>query len=107
VGFFGVVEEGTGRSIFSHDGKRPSQTYSNANKLLIHPCYAIALNLAAREPDSVSPDDIFDEYEISISSESKELREHKLGQMISELAAIPSEAKAQHSSRSGANGRLR
>lgn len=89
VGFFGIVEEGTGRSIFSHDGKRPSQTYSDAGKLLIHPCYAIALNLERREPDSVSPEDIFDEYEISISSESKELREHKLGQMISELATIP------------------
>lgn len=88
VGFFGVIEEGTDRFIFSHDGKRPNRNYAPTSTLLIHPCYWAALNLSKTDYEISLTDDIFDEYEISISSESKEIRERKLGQMISELNEI-------------------
>lgn len=89
VGFFGLIEPGTGRFIFSHDGKRPNLVYDDSSRLLIHPCYAIALNLTPKDLSVSTSEDIFDDYEISISSESKELRDRKLGQMISEVASIP------------------
>ena len=88
VGFFGIVE-GTGRFIFSHDGKRPDIHHEDDSQLLIHPCYWSALNIAEKELEPDTAADIFDEYEISISSESKELRQRKLGQIISELNTIP------------------
>ena len=96
VGFFGVVDSATNKYIFSHDGKRPDITLINSSQILIHPCYWIALNLKDGEFDQNTSQDIFDEYEISISSESKELRDKKLGQMMSELPTIATGTEGAH-----------
>lgn len=87
IGFFGVIDS-AGKYIFSHDGKRPNISITNKNLLLIHPCYWIALNLNENEDASNIKQDIYDEYEITISSESKELRDKMLGQLMSELTSI-------------------
>jgi hypothetical protein len=96
VGFFGFVDSATNKYIFSHDGKRPDISLVNNSQILIHPCYWIALNLTDGEIDQNHSQDIFDEYEISISSESKDLREKKLGQMMSELATISLGSEGAH-----------
>lgn len=87
IGFFGIVDA-HGKFIFSHDGKRPNISIAPQNKLLIHPCYWIALNLTDGEEEIASKEDIYDEYEITISSETKELRDKMLGQHMSQLSTI-------------------
>jgi len=95
IGFFGIVDA-SGKYVFSHDGKRPNISISSKNLLLIHPCYWIALNLNENEDVASVKQDIYDEYEITISSESKELRDKMLGQHMSALNTISMGADDAH-----------
>jgi hypothetical protein len=56
---------------------------------MLHPCYWSALNLRHDELDQPDAEQIFDEYEITIASKSKETRSLLLGRLISELNQIP------------------
>jgi hypothetical protein len=89
IGFFGVLGESTGSFVFSHDGKQPDREFSDTSVLLVHPCYWAALSLRSEDLTEDVADEIFDEYEINISSESAETRQKKLGQLIQELKTIP------------------
>lgn len=88
IGFFGVLDSSTGSFVFSHDGKRPSQLFVETAVLLIHPCYWNALNVQSEAMEPGTAEDIFDEYEIVVSSQTKELREQKLGRLMSEIDTI-------------------
>jgi hypothetical protein len=88
IGFFGVMDSSTSNFIFSHDGKRPHQLFGEGSVLLIHPCYWNALNMQIETMEPGMAEDIYDEYEIVISSESKELREQNLGRLMSEITSI-------------------
>ena len=88
IGFFGVLDSSNGSFTFSHDGKRPSQLFGEAAVLLIHPCYWNALNVQSEAMEPGTAEDIYDEYEIVVSSQTKELREQKLGRLMSEITAI-------------------
>jgi hypothetical protein len=88
IGFFGVFDPSNGSFVFSHDGKRPSQLFGDAAVLLIHPCYWNALNVQADAIEPGTAEDIYDEYEIVVSSQTKELRQQKLGRLMSEITAI-------------------
>lgn len=88
IGFFGVLDSSNGSFVFSHDGKRPSQLFVDTAVLLIHPCYWNALNVQSEAMEPGTAEDIFDEYEIVVSSQTKELREQKLGRLMSEITSI-------------------
>jgi hypothetical protein len=89
VGFLGVLDAKRGNFIFSHDGKNPDKAFLPNNDVMIHPCYWPALAVRKEELDQAATEEIFDEYEIVISSQSTEVRTKRLGQLIAELATIP------------------
>ncbi|WP_442783853.1 P-loop ATPase, Sll1717 family [Collimonas fungivorans] len=88
IGFFGVLDSSTNSFVFSHDGKRPHQLFHEKSVLLIHPCYWNALNVQTEAMEPGTAEDIYDEYEIVVSSQTKELREQKLGRLITEINGI-------------------
>lgn len=89
VGFFGVFDTATGSYVFSHDGRRPETDFEPNHKLLVHPCYWMALSLTKNSLNPEEAADINDEYEIKVSSVTPELRNSRLGRLISELRNIP------------------
>jgi len=89
VGFLGFYERQQDSFLFSHDGKRPDRSFGANDVLMIHPCYWLALSLDQEPLHQDRAEEIFDEYEISIYSQSSEQRSHLLGQVISELTQIP------------------
>jgi len=89
VGFVGMYDKQNSTWIFSHDGKQPEKTITTTDSLMIHPCYWNALNLQKDHLEQGVAEQIFDEYEITIHSQSTEQRATRLGQIISELATIP------------------
>lgn len=89
VGFLGIQDRQSSSWVFSHDGKRPDKVTSSDDVLMIHPCYWNALNLQRDELEPGAAEQIFDEYEITIHSQSAEQRATSLGRLISELTAIP------------------
>ncbi len=89
VGFFGMHDAASGSYIFSHDGRRSEAEFAINEKLLIHPCYWMALNLTRNTLNSEEATDINDEYEIKVSSETPQLRNARLGRLINEYRKIP------------------
>lgn len=90
IGFFGVYDPGSGSYVFSHDGRRPDTEFEPDQKLLIHPCYWMALNLTRSTLNPDEATDINDEYEIKVASVTPELRNARLGRLITEYAKIVS-----------------
>lgn len=88
VGFLGVFDRQNNTWVFSHDGKQPDRTISENDSLMVHPCYWSALNLQKEDLDQGVAEQIFDEYEITIYSQSTEQRATRLGKIISELPTI-------------------
>jgi hypothetical protein len=89
VGFFGIFDQQNSTWIFSHDGKQPEKNIGVNDSIMIHPCYWNALNLQKDNLEQGVAEQIFDEYEITIHSQSAEQRATRLGQIISELNMIP------------------
>jgi hypothetical protein len=89
VGFVGIEDKEIGTFVFCHDGRSPDREFRPDDKLLIHPCYWLALNLTRNTLDPEEAEHINDEYDIEVSSQTPELRHRKLGQLISELDRIP------------------
>jgi hypothetical protein len=96
VGFLGVKQPGASAFTFCHDGKRPDIELTDKTAVLVHPCYWIAQNLT----DTALPDeevqDIHDDYEIEVTSETPEIRKRHIGQFIGDLQAIPADAAHAH-----------
>ncbi|HNX68318.1 MAG TPA: ATP-binding protein [Candidatus Omnitrophota bacterium] len=89
VGFLGVWKNDASSFVFCHDGKDPDFLVVRETELLVHPCYWIALNLEEEKLPAAEVDEIHDEYDIEVSSETPEIRKKKLGQLMAELAKIP------------------
>jgi hypothetical protein len=87
VGFLGVWKPTASSYVFCHDGKDPDFSVDATSKILIHPCYWISLNLNDQAL-CADAEEIHDEYDIQIRSETPEIRKHKLGKIISDLSAI-------------------
>ena len=88
IGFLGVRDGASGRFVFCHDGRAPDKDFSFADRILVHPCYWMALNCPR---DTLSPEDaeeIYDEYDIDISSETPEIRNNKINELIAQLDNI-------------------
>ncbi|MDO9141628.1 MAG: ATP-binding protein [Methylobacter sp.] len=88
VGFIGTHDKTSNIFTFCHDGRNPDREFSQSDRLLIHPCYWIALNLSKNALEPNEAEQINDEYEIKVTSVTPELRAQKIGMLISEIGNI-------------------
>lgn len=88
VGFLGTHDESSGSFNFCHDGRNPDREFSTNDKILIHPCYWIGLNLSKNALAPEEAEQINDEYEINITSVTPEIRAQKIGSLIAEIGTI-------------------
>lgn len=93
VGFFGVYDQASGSYVFSHDGRNPESDITQDKRMLIHPCYWMALNLTKSTLNPEEATEINDEYEIKVSSITPEIRSARLGRLITEYNTIPEGAE--------------
>jgi hypothetical protein len=96
IGFLGLKDKATDNIIFSYDGKKSDQIFEESASLFVHPCYWGALGISQEIFDQNAAERIYDEYEITISSQVKEQRDQMIGRLISELGNI--ELGLEHSS---------
>jgi hypothetical protein len=89
VGFLGIKDKSTGNFIFCHDGRDRDSEISANQTILIHPCYWMALNIFDREIQPEMAQEIYDEYDIKVSSETPERRSSEIGGLIAEEGNIP------------------
>lgn len=88
VGFAGTHDENSNTFTFCHDGRQPDREFTVQDRILIHPCYWIALNLTR---DALAPEEaeqINDEYEIKVTSVSPQIRSKKIGSIITAIGTI-------------------
>ena len=52
---------------------------------MVHPCYWMALGIADSELEPTMAEEIFDDYEIHVFSQTSDIRKQKLGQLMGEL----------------------
>jgi hypothetical protein len=88
VGFLGVRDPGTGKFVFCHDGRAPDREFIMGDKVLVHPCYWMALNSTKDHLEAEEAEDIYDEYDIEVSSETPGIRDQKINSLIHQLDAI-------------------
>jgi hypothetical protein len=88
VGFFGIFDTASGSYMFSHDGRRPEAEFEPNQRLLVHPCYWMALGLTRNSLSPEESTEINDEYEIKVASLTPQLRNAKLGRLIEEYKQI-------------------
>jgi len=89
VGFIGLYNEQSASFVFCHDGKEPDRNFVSNSRLLIHPCYWLALGTSQSELKLDEAEEIHDEYDIEVSSASTEQRNQRIGALLQELAEIP------------------
>ena len=87
VGFIGILKPSVSSFVFCHDGRQPDLSFEKS-QVLIHPCYWIALNIKEESLPADDAENIHDEYDIEVCSETPEIRKQKLGQFISSLDSI-------------------
>jgi hypothetical protein len=88
VGFLGVHDAASGTFLFCHDGKKPDVNLELTDRVLIHPCYWMALGLTR---SNLNPDEaaqINDEYDIKVLSVTPQIRQARIGRIMTELSAI-------------------
>lgn len=88
VGFLGTHDEVSNSFTFCHDGRQAQREFVPSDRILVHPCYWIALNLTRDALAPAEAEQINDEYEIKVTSSSPELRAQRIGRLISELGTI-------------------
>lgn len=88
IGFLGIYDNKASSFVFCHDGRDPAKEVDSDAKILIHPCYWLALNLSEKTLDVDQAGEIYDEYDIEISSISEEQRNARIGQIIEEIKSI-------------------
>jgi Cdc6-like AAA superfamily ATPase len=89
VGFLGVKEPASGVTAFCHDGRMLDRPLKNNDRVMVHPCYWMALGIVHSEIEPGRAQEIFDDYDIRVISARPEIRKAKLGQMIGELDRMP------------------
>lgn len=89
VGFIGILDKHSGSFSFCHDGRTPDKGFDDNEKILIHPCYWLGLNLNKSALSFEDSQEINDEYDIKIISEGSELRNAKIGQIATNLHQMP------------------
>lgn len=89
VGFLGVHEDSASTFTFCHDGRTPNKAFVESDRVLVHPCYWLGLNLSRNALKPEEAEKITDEYEIKISSFTPEIRSAKIGKIVSQVNEIP------------------
>lgn len=88
VGFVGIKEVDSNNYVFCHDGRKPDRDFSIADRLMVHPCYWMALNLSPVEQEDGDVSQIYDEYDVTVTSETPEQRSRSIGRLETELRDI-------------------
>ena len=88
VGFIGIRDKSSGSYIFCHDGRAPDRAFLESDRVLVHPSYWMALNCTRSTLNLDEAEEIYDEYDIEISSETPEIRNIRIKQLISSLSSI-------------------
>jgi hypothetical protein len=88
VGFLGTYDAASSSFVFSHDGKRPETEFEAKQRLLVHPCYWMALDLTSNSLDPEQAAEINDEYEIKVASATPQIRISRLNKLMSEYTSI-------------------
>ena len=96
IGFLGLYNIKTSSFIFCHDGKDPDRELSTSSRLLIHPCYWLALATQQSELKLAEAEDIHDEYDIEVTSEDNEHRYKRIEALIQELNTIEEGRSGAH-----------
>ncbi|QWA27005.1 ATP-binding protein [Pseudomonas sp. RC3H12] len=89
IGFLGLYNTQSSSYVFCHDGKEPDREFLGGSKLLLHPCYWLALSVHEAAMSQQAAEDIHDEYDIEVSSVSEEQRKQRIGALLNELNEIP------------------
>ncbi len=89
VGFIGIKNPQGSSFIFSHDGKQHAQDFREDTELLIHPCYWMSLNLQTDFFDENQSQEIHDDLDIEVTTETTEIRKKRIGQILSDYDKIP------------------
>lgn len=89
VGFIGLKDPGSGAVAFCHDGRSLDRALSPQDRVMVHPCYWMALGLKEAEVEPALLSEIYDEYDIKVVSSTPEIRRTKLGQLIGQLDRLP------------------
>lgn len=89
VGFLGIKDAATAVTAFCHDGRMLDRPLRDSDRVMVHPCYWMALGIVAADMEPGSAQEIFDDYDIRVVTARPEIRKAKLGQMISEFDRIP------------------
>lgn len=89
IGFIGLHDQSTSSFSFCHDGRTPDKGFEAADRILVHPCYWLGLNLSRNALSPGEAEDINDEYDIKVESLNPKIRNTKIGQIVSHLDQIP------------------
>lgn len=89
IGFIGMRDSVAGNYVFCHDGRDPNRGFTDDTRLMIHPCYWMALNIERDGFTANEAEEIYDEYDIAVTSETSEQRNRRIGQLVSRLSEIP------------------
>jgi hypothetical protein len=89
VGFLGVKDPATAVTAFCHDGRMLDRPLKDSDRVMIHPCYWMALGIVTGDMEPGSAQEIFDDYDIRVVTARPEIRKAKLGQMISQFDRMP------------------
>ena len=90
VGFLGIKDSTSGAFAYCYDGSPPTRGIGENDAVLVHPCYWMALGLKRRVLADTEVEEIHDEYEIYVSSQTPEIRKGILSKHIAQLGKIPS-----------------
>jgi hypothetical protein len=96
VGFLGLQRPSGASFIFCHDGNSPNLEFTKDTKLLIHPCYWMALNLTRSILQPEEAAEINDEYDIEVTSETPEIRRQNISNLVESLKEIPDGDSGAH-----------
>lgn len=88
IGFLGIRDGSAGTFIFCHDGRTPDREFSTTDRVLVHPCYWMALNTTRNTLDPDEAEEIYDEYDIEVSSETPVIRNAKIRELVTQLDKI-------------------
>lgn len=88
IGFFGVREHGRTSYEFCHDGRTSTSKVDSGTKLLIHPCFWLALNVTENPLDREEAEEIHDEYDIKAVSDAIDRRTEDIDRLTSRLSDI-------------------
>ena len=73
IGFLGVKDTTTGVVAFCHDGRLLDRELKANDRVMVHPCYWMALGIRHDDIQAGQAEEIFDDYEIRVVSKSPEV----------------------------------